>query len=283
LPILLKHAKEADLIQVSSGNLTFPSWIASRILKKPICCYVHHLLGKYWLEVRGKLIGNIFANFEKFFLTRKFDAMIFQNSSTLNLGKKLGIYSKGIFLLNPGVEWRKFQLRLKKEDFVLTVGSISMDKSLVKLKGLKYLIDAAKELRDVKFVLVGGGRGLKLLKKEAPPNVIFKGVLKGKELIELYNRALIFCLPSLIEGFGLSLLEAMASGCAIISTIDIGQKGILIKPKESKEIVKGIKYLLQNKRKAKKWGRENRKLAKKFKWKSFIYELIKIYELISKK
>jgi glycosyltransferase involved in cell wall biosynthesis len=275
LPIILKHTSWADLILTTSGNFCFPSWVAGKILKKPVVCYVNHILGPYWKNVRGPISGRIFEFFEKIFLSRDFDAIIFQNNSALALGKRISLKAKKIFLLHPGIDFKKFKTG-KKENVVLFVGSVNMDDSLVRLKGLKYLVDAARMLPNIKFIIVGGGLGLEKLKKISPRNVIFKGVLKGKALTEVYSKSLIFCLPSLSEGFGLSILEAMASGCAIVSTIDLGQKGILIKPKSSEEIVKAIKYFLENKEKALKYGKENLRLAKNFTWKKFSDDLIKI-------
>jgi glycosyltransferase involved in cell wall biosynthesis len=279
LPIILKHASWADLILTTSGNFCFPSWVAGKILKKPVVCYVNHILGPYWKDVRGPILGRIFEFFEKIFLSRDFDAIIFQNNSALALGKRIGLKAKKIFLVHPGIDFKKFKTG-KKENVVLFVGSVSMDDSLVRLKGLKYLVDAARMLPNIKFIIVGGGLGLEKLKKISPRNVIFKGVLKGKALIEVYSKSLVFCLPSLSEGFGLSILEAMASGCTIVSTIDLGQKGILIKPKSSEEIVKAIKYFLENREKALKYGKENLRLAKNFTWKKFSNNLIKIIDEI---
>jgi glycosyltransferase involved in cell wall biosynthesis len=279
---ILKHAKEADLIQTSSGNLCFPSWLAAKLLKKPVCCYVHHILNGYWKDIRGAFVGSFFEKLEKIFISRDYDAIIFQNNSALKLGKKIGLNAKKVFLLQPGIDWKKFQVKREKEPFVLFVGSINMDDALIKLKGIKYLLDAAKELKDVKFFVVGGGEALRKLKNNSPKNVVFTGPLVGESLIEIYARAQVFCLPSLSEGFGLSILEAMASGCAIISTIDLGQKGILIKPKSSEEIVRAIKYFIENKEKALKCGRENRKLAQNFSWNKFFTTLIKIYDSITK-
>jgi glycosyltransferase involved in cell wall biosynthesis len=224
----------------------------------------------------------LFEKFEKIFISRDYDAIIFQNNSALKLGRKIGINAKKVFLLQPGIDWKKFQLKRKKEPFVLFVGSMKMDEPLVRLKGIKYLLDAAKELKDINFFVVGGGRALEKLKNISPKNVVFTGPLTGKYLIEIYARAQIFCLPSLSEGFGLSILEAMASGCAIVSTIDIGQRGILVRPKNSDEIVKAIKYFIENKEKALKCGKENRRLAKSFTWNKFFNNLIKIYYSITK-
>jgi glycosyltransferase involved in cell wall biosynthesis len=75
----------------------------------------------------------------------------------------------------------------------------------------------------------------------------------------------------------------MASGCAIVSTVDIGQEGILIKPKSSEQIKGAIEFLLRNPTKSIKIGEKNRRLAKKFTWDKFLDEIIKIYNSITRK
>lgn len=284
LPIISKHAKDVDLIHTSSGNMCFPSFLAAKLNKKPICCYVHHIFGQNWKYVRGPLLGFIFQQMEKLFLSRDYDAVIFQNNLSRNIGLDIGIKKEKIFTLHPGIDYNKFQMKgIKKETQVLFVGNLSMNKAMVKIKGLEYLIDAAKYLPDIKFIIVGEGPCLEKLKKTSPKNVHFVGAKMGKDLIEIYNKSLIFCLPSLAEGFGISILEAMASGCAIVSTIDIDQEGIIIKPRDSDEIVKAINYFTNNIEKAKSIGLKNKTLSKRYTWKKFIDELTKIYDYITTK
>ena len=110
----------------------------------------------------------------------------------------------------------------------------------------------------------------------------FTGKLSGKSLIKLYNRALIYCLPSLNEGFGTTILEAMASGCSIISTINLDQEGAILRPKDTKDIVKAIEYRVNNPKLAIMEGKKNKIIVKKFVWNKFITELIRIYNSISK-
>jgi len=278
IPNIQKHAKDADIIHTSSGNVCLPSWLTSKLLKKPICCYVHHIFGNNWIDVKGKILGNVFKEVESFFLNRSYDTVIFQNQLSKKIGIEIGIDRKRISMIQPGIDYKKFQIRSKKEPFVLFVGNFSMNKNMTKIKGLEYLIEAAKLLPEIEFKIVGEGEYLKELK--IPKNITFTGGLKGEKLIRLYNKALIFCLPSLTEGFGLSLLEAMASGCSVISTINIGQKNAIIKPKNVTDIVKNIKYLIENQKMAKSIGNENRKIAKNFNWELFIEKLIKIYDAI---
>jgi len=277
------HARDVDIIQTSSGNTCFPSWVAAKLLNKPVCCYIHHILGSHWTDVKGKVLGKIFEFAEKIFLNRSYDSIIFQNKSSKKIGLEMGIDKNRIFMLQPGIDYKKFQIKVvKKEPLVLFVGNLSMDKAMVETKGLKYLIEAAKKLPNIKFVVVGEGDYLSELKQDSPSNMSFTGKLTGKSLIKLYNRALIYCLPSLNEGFGTTILEAMASGCSIISTINLGQEGTILRPKNTKEIINAIEYRVNNPKIARMEGRKNKRIVKKFVWNKFVTELIRIYNSISK-
>ncbi len=281
LPTIFRRAKDADIIHTSSGNICLSSWTTAKLLKKPIVCYVHHIFGSNWKDVRGRFVGRIFQAIERFYLVRDYNTIVFQNKQSKKLGLEIGIDEKRIFMLQPGIDYKKFQMKnVKKEPFVLFVGNFSMDRPAIKIKGLEYLIEAAKRLPDVKFVIVGGGSSLDELKKKSSSNVVFTGPLVGKPLIEMYNKALVFCLPSLTEGFGITVLEAMASECAIVSTIDIGQEGVMIKANNVDDIVNGVNHFIENPNVAKKIGRENRRLASKFTWNRFINNIIQIYEKI---
>jgi glycosyltransferase involved in cell wall biosynthesis len=205
--------------------------------------------------------------------------LIFQNYTSKDLGLNYGIEEKKIKMLQPGIYNKKFQLKTnRREPFVLFVGNFSMSKSECRYKGLRYFLEAAKELPDIKFLIVGGGSYLDKIKTQTPENIKFTGPLDQKSLIQLYNKALVFCSSSLTEGFGLAIQEAMTSGCAIVSTVDIGQKGILVPPKNSIKIKESIEYFIRNPEKAKKIGKINRKLSKKFSWEKYFDSFVRLYE-----
>jgi glycosyltransferase involved in cell wall biosynthesis len=276
-PWIYRYSKDCDLIQTNNYNACYPSFLAGKWAKKPVVCLVHGIYGDEWIDMRGQVFGRLSKWIEKFQLCQKYNKIIFLSEHAGRKGLKMGIPRGITEVIKPGIPrgFKSYKMG-KKEPFVLFVGR------LAKQKGLDYLIAAAKELPDMKFILAGKGEEEKRLKSIAPPNVEFLGFVSQEKLIKLYAKAQIFCLPSIGEGFGLVLLEAMASGCAIVSTIDIGQKGILIKPKSSEEIVKAIKYFIENKEDALKCGKENRKLAKNFSWNKFFTTLIKIYDSITK-
>jgi glycosyltransferase involved in cell wall biosynthesis len=128
-------------------------------------------------------------------------------------------------------------------------------------KGLSYLLLAMKiilaKFPETRLEIVGDGSLLgelqDLNKKLGISNsVFFFG--KFAEVIPFYNRMDIFVLPSLYEGFGIVLLEAMASGVPVVATnvdgikevIIDGESGILIPPKSPEAIAGAVIKIIEN-------------------------------------
>ncbi len=277
-PIILKYAKDCDLIQTTSGNMCFPSWKVAKTLNKPICCLILHQLSEHWKTIRGRFVGTIFHQFEKLFLGRSYNAIVVMNDSSKNMIQKINRNSK-IYKIPSGFDFKP-RKSYKKTNSILFVGNISMNKTMSKLKGLSEFIEVAKYFPDYKFYVVGKGDYLKNLKLHSPSNIVFTGPLFGKKLQDLFGKSLIFCNLSLSEGFGLTTAEAMAAGCAVISTIDIGQAGLFVNPKDIKSLEKSIRYLISNPKEVKRIGDANKKLAKNYSWDKFVDGFVKIYKEI---
>ena len=87
-------------------------------------------------------------------------------------------------------------------------------------KGHRPFVLAARELPDVRFVLAGrwDDDAIDVLRADAPENVLFTGYLEDEELDAWFRRAAVYAQPSLHEGFGLSLAEAMLAGAVPVVT-----------------------------------------------------------------
>ena len=115
----------------------------------------------------------------------------------------------------------QYKYGLKKDSYILYLGRI------VPEKGLRYLIQAFKQVEtDKKLVIAGGSSDtdefMLELKSMAQDDerIIFTGFVQGQTLEELYSNAYIYTLPSNLEGMPLSLLEAMSYGnCCVVSNI----------------------------------------------------------------
>ncbi len=136
---------------------------------------------------------------------------------------------------------------------------------LFERKGIQYLIDAFRELQtDWELVVAGDGPYLETLHNRAAGagvNVTFTGFLKSDELSELYESAKIFVLPSLRENFPVVLLEAMAAGCAIITTSGsgceevVGDAGVIVEPQSADALGHSLRLLIENDGEIERLGR----------------------------
>ncbi len=158
------------------------------------------------------------------------------------------------------------------------------------VKGFQYLQKAAVKLKDVLFVIVGGDDNyLDVLEGKIGdlPNVRLLGKFVDRnELHELfYRNADIFLLPSKYEPFGIVLLEAMASGCAVIASqnggpTDIlkgGEYGLLVNPKDQDAWVESIEKLTKSKKILKDFQQKAIKRAKDYSWQKILPKYLKVY------
>jgi len=188
----------------------------------------------------------------------------------------------------------KFKLPKK---FVLYVGDVNYNKNLLSL------VEACRMV-EVPLVLVGRqivqidfdqshieNQSLVQLNKitEGRSDVIKLGFLEEKDLAGVFSLASVYCLPSFYEGFGLSVLDAMAYKCPVVasnvSSIPeiAGEAAVLVDPYSTNQIANGIKSLLDDKNYREKIIKAGLIQAKKFSWEKTARETIKTYEKVLEK
>ncbi len=165
------------------------------------------------------------------------------------------------------------------EKYVLFVGTTTARKNLLNvIKSIKYSIDNNKVYCDL--VVVGAkGNGLTTLtqfikKLGIESHVHFLGYIEDEDLPYLYNMAEIFVFPSYFEGFGIPILEAMASGTPVI-TSDVtslpevsGNAAHLVNPSKPEDISFGIETILNNVDVRSQMVSDGYQRIKLFKWKN---------------
>ena len=162
------------------------------------------------------------------------------------------------------------------ESFLLTVGNLKPHKNLLNLvKSLAYL--------DRDLIIVGKKEGLitqdlalfSFLEQhpELSKRVTFTGYVSGKELESLYARAALYVFPSLYEGFGFPILEAMAAGCPVASSSRAslpevaGDAASYFDPEDPEDIARGIKKILYDEPYRKELITKGQKRILLFNWK----------------
>lgn len=168
-------------------------------------------------------------------------------------------------------------------------------------KEVDYFLQAAKEVISVRsdcyFLIVGKGPEMEHLKKIVielgiSGNVRFLGFVVDEQLPSIYQLADLFAFHTSHEGFGIVLLEAMASAKAVVTaraggTIDIveeGKTGTFVPPRDSKALAKAILGLLVKPVQMKRMGEFGReRVLMKYSWVKITDAYEKIYNTLLNK
>jgi glycosyltransferase involved in cell wall biosynthesis len=134
------------------------------------------------------------------------------------------------------------------DEFVLWVGATEPRKNLATLVDAMSRVD-----REMPLILAGPlGWGVDLDHLTAAAQVRHIGTVSAVDLPVLFDLATVFALPSLLEGFGMPVLEAMAQGTAVVTSAGtsteeiVGPDGITVDPTDTEELAGAISELLSD-------------------------------------
>lgn len=175
---------------------------------------------------------------------------------------------------------------LDKDEYILFLGR------LVPEKGITYLIEAFKNVKSEKKLVIAGGSSdtdafiqeLKELAK-GDARVIFTGFVQGQFLEELYSNAYVYLLPSDLEGMPLSLLEAMSYGnCCITSDIAecaevVEDKALLFKKSDVSDLSEKLQYACDHPEAIRKLKDVSADfICQKYNWDDVVEQTLKLYQ-----
>ncbi len=282
----------------------FPHWNVPLNLKTPFVVTIHDLI-----LLEQPLSAK--ATTKNFFVYRiKYAAYKFVLRNALRKSQKIVAISSftktSILKWFPSINKEKVQvvfdgitdlaktsLPPKQKDeigdsFILSVGNAYPHKNLERL--LKAFRELSKKHKKTKLVLAGKETIFyKRLLKNKPDNVIFIDSPEDQELKWLYENASLYAFPSLIEGFGLPALEAMASKLPVIASNNSSLPEILesaaeyFDPKSEKGIQRAMEKVLENKPLQKQLTESGLKQAAKYSWTKMAKDIKHIYETCGKK
>lgn len=199
-----------------------------------------------------------------------------------HLVMSLGVEEKRIEVISNGVDTQRFKPSANhrssdEQKRLLTVARLDLH------KGHDRVLEALAILKaqgiTPRYIIVGQGDEEIRLRKMAQilgleNQVEFKGFIFGTQLPPIYNSCDIYVMASreipgrldLIEGFGISFLEASASGLPVVAgdsggvsdAVRNGKTGILVHPDKPEDIASAIKLLLADNSLAGKYGNEGR-------------------------
>jgi len=299
---LRKHYKKLQRengFDLLHANVTSDLSLSKNLVKIPRIVTIHHL-AKTIFSISSHLSGfreetGVAARLEKKLLD--FDKIVMQRAdkiiavsqftkasvtSTYHIpSSKIhvihnGIYPQEYICTETEITETKKTYNIENEPAILYVGRLEQR------KGLDFLLqafDLLSKRTKCKLIIVGDGDQAPYRKLAATLRIkdktIFTGHLDETKLKHLYTACTVFVLPSLLEGFGLTLLEAMASAKPVVATnvggipeiIKNDIHGKLVEPKYPEQLCEALSFYIENPETAKKTGEQNRKyVTETFSW-----------------
>ncbi len=213
---IARWARGYDIIHANWTLSGTAVWLTQCIHRKPFIVTVHG--SDIFQASKLPLIG-----FVTKVTLRKCNKIIAVSEALAEVTRRMGVADKKIIVISNGVNLSRFSnlSNHPREPFILFVGS------LIKRKAVDILIQAfsilRNELPQYKLIIVGEGvchqHLLDLASSlEISDRVTFMGFLSQDSIQEWMRRAMLFVLPSIEEGQGVVLLEALASGTPCVGT-----------------------------------------------------------------
>ena len=286
--------KKYDLVH-SHGYNRFLSELSLWILKEKLPLiftphgFIHTRKNYLFKFIHDLTVGRVIGNADKLTALTKLDFIDY---------KRLGVEEEKIAEIPNGVDIKKFgkidegnvsifRKKYQLSKTILFVGRIHES------KGLRYLIEAVKDI-DCKLMIVGEDAGYKKKLENRIRNlgiknkVIFTGHLEEKEKITSYHACDVFVLFSEWEGFGITVIEAMASRKPVIVSdrgslpflVENRQEGFIVPFKNINGLKEKINFLLKKKKAAKQMGLNGLKKAKGYNWEKIVEMYLKVYKEI---
>lgn len=249
---------------------------------------------------KGKIFTDLIIDiYEKTFLRllfKKATAIVVVSSV---LGSKiLNRFKDKLYYIPPGVDMTKFSAsKVPHSGPIVYVGRIEHSSSW---KGINVLIDAMKIVcrknSNAKLILVGSGDAVShycdvVASLGLQDRISFVGQKTGSELVHMYHAASMIVLPSVsnAESFGMTLIEAMASGRPVVGSriggipevIDHQINGLLVPPNNPTALADAISSLFSNPELMDQYGNAGSEKAKQFSWDIQINRYKNLFDIIS--
>jgi glycosyltransferase involved in cell wall biosynthesis len=197
--------------------------------------------------------------YNRYLYNRRVDGVVAISHSIVDLLSEAGVNRGSIRLIYSGIDPRPFRLAARDEQRPGEPAIVAVVAVLEERKGHRFLLDAARMLKDrgrkIKYVLAGEGSHKAQLQQMArilglQREVFFAGFVN--DIPQLLSSIDVLVLPSLYEGLGVAALEGMAAGKPVVGTrvgglaesIVDGATGFLVPRRDSTALAEAIEKLV---------------------------------------
>lgn len=212
-----------------------------------------------------------------------------QKVSAIHNGVDFELFNKNITQEKLGEVGKKYNL---PEKFLLYIGTLQPRKNIPVLIEALNILREKYNLRDIKLVITGNRKAHnfdpkidEVIKKYSlQKSVIFTGWIDEEDKPALYKLARCFVFPSLYEGFGIPIIEAMAAGTPVVSSNksclpEVGRNGaVYADPKNPEEFAQKIHEILSDENLRNNFIEKGTKIAKSYTWQKNAEKTLEIYE-----
>jgi glycosyltransferase involved in cell wall biosynthesis len=281
-----RYARECDVIHAHWTLSAFAVWITRLYHCRPYVVTVHGS------DIFQAAQIPLFRALTRLALSRA-DRVVAISQSLADATKTLGIPTQKIDVIPEGIDIELFQPGpTEREPLLLFVGS------LIERKGIKHLIRAMPKVRErlpgYRLAIVGEGPQREELTSlidelDLEESVTLVGAQPQDQVVQWMQRARLFVLPSLEEGLGIVILEALASGTPCIGTRVGGipelispDVGRLVPPADSKALANAALAILQDAETWQTLSCNARQRAEQhcYTWNKVAVRLTEIYEFV---
>ena len=199
----------------------------------------------------------------------------------------LGVERARIHVVHHGADHVALAPSIPRENIVLNVGAVQ------KRKNIARLVDAFERTPAGWKLVLAGSQGYgaaeiiaRISTSPRRADIQVTGYVSAPELARWYARARIFAFPSLDEGFGMPVVEAMAAGVPVIAARRAalpevcGDAALLVDPEDAAAIAAGLNQLMEDEASAARLQQAGLTRAQEFRWEKAATETWKVYQTL---
>ena len=271
-------------------------------LKSPSIVTIYDMVYKLYPETMDYKNLELLKKIMPRSITESTKILTISENSKKEIVEILNVNPNKISIAYPGYDKNEFKVitdnsitqSLKKlnlnKPFIFYLGTLEPRKNLERV--IKAYASIGNYVKTHDLVLAGsiGWKSESLFKLiehyKLQDNIKILGYISQTEKVALYNKATCFIFPSIYEGFGMPVLEAMACGCPVITSNTsslpevVGKAGLMVDPYNIDEISSSISRLINDSSLQQSFRILGLEQANKFKWKNTANSVIDLYKSI---